>query len=461
MCNISRPTDQASVSHKICTKIRQQQGDSSRYWDFKNSLKESFEDSLFQYPAMMVPALQRQVIAAVLTSRPEIDCITDPFLGSGTILIQAMLAGKSFIGQDINPLAILISKTRAFSLDHVELRRSAGAARSRVQADTSTEYAIRFKNQSKWFTRGANIGLSRLHRAIQTEPLWRNRLFLWTCLAETVRNNSNSRTSTFKLHIRPHADQNTTTEQVIDFFFRTVDANLTKVRTFADALRNKNLIAEHGGYIKTVAIVYGDSTVSSPDAHLAHSTGYELVVTSPPYGDNRTTVPYGQAAWLPLQWITLNDIDENIPGHVIRSMYEIDNQSLGGRRTRQSKVLAAQLKSFGPATRRMITALGRSDGDGLSRFVHFIRDLDRAVHAISANASANCHMIWTLGHRWINGVKCPLTDIVSELCQRRKAVEVARIHRRIPTKRIPSKNSVSKTINEEFILILHSEGNPG
>ena len=40
---------------------------------------------------------------------------------------------------------------------------------------------------------------------------------------------------------------------------------------------------------------------------------YDLLVTSPPYGDNRTTVPYGQHAFLPLQWVELSDIGKDIP----------------------------------------------------------------------------------------------------------------------------------------------------
>ena len=58
--------------------------------------------------------------------------------------------------------------------------------------------------------------------------------------------------------------------------------------------------------------------------------GHDLLVTSPPYGDNPSTVPYGQYSYLPLQWIDLDDIHEDIDSSYLRSTHEIDTRSLGG-----------------------------------------------------------------------------------------------------------------------------------
>lgn len=435
------------------------QGRTKDYWDFKDERKESFEDSLFQYPAMMVPAMQRQVIAAILTARPQIRLIADPFLGSGTILVQAMLAGRAFVGQDINPLALLVAKTRAFCLDHAALEHAVERVRARVAADQRIEYDCQFFNQSKWFTRGASIGLSRLRRAIRTERHRTVRLFLWTCLAETVRNNSNSRTSTFKLHVRPETEQNATTEQVVTYYFATALENLAKVKTFVESLRKEGHLGDDTKYRFPIKIVYGDSATTLPSPPREVSTSYDLVVTSPPYGDNRTTVPYGQAAWLPLQWIDLADIDPLIPATVITSMYHIDGQSLGGRRTRNRAVQEA-VRKFGPATNTMVETLSKKEGDGLSRFVHFTQDIGKAISTLAQHCGRETYLIWTLGHRMIHGIPCPLTDIVAEIFAHSQIHEIARIRRRIPTKRIPTKNSISRTINEEFILLLQARGLP-
>ena len=58
---------------------------------------------------------------------------------------------------------------------------------------------------------------------------------------------------------------------------------------------------------------------------------FNLLVTSPPYGDNQTTVTYGQFSYLPLQWIPFEDIDESIELDYLKTTQEIDSKSLGGQ----------------------------------------------------------------------------------------------------------------------------------
>jgi len=407
---------------------------------------------------MMVPEMQRQVVAAILKSRPDIKIIADPFLGSGTIMVQALLAGKCFIGQDINPLALLISKTRAYCLNPNRLKDVVKRVLEEVTFDSSYAYERSFFNQAKWFTRGASIGLSRLHRAIVKQKDLNSRRFLWTCLAETIRNKSNSRTSTFKLHVRPIDERTTQAHEVINFFFEVAKKNIEKVKDFSDSLAQNNLIDEDFCYKKSIQITFGDSSYSLPSIS-GEQLEYDLVMTSPPYGDNRTTVPYGQAAWLPLQWIDLKDIDPSIPSSIIERMYEIDNRSLGGRRKAKRKDfvdLVAQIKKCGNHAEKTINALSMQNNDGLSRFVHFIADLSRMIKLLSSKCKPGAYLVWTLGNRTISKIDCPLTDIVADVFKLCRTEEIARIHRRIQSKRIPSKNNVSKTIDEEYTLILQS-----
>ena len=58
---------------------------------------------------------------------------------------------------------------------------------------------------------------------------------------------------------------------------------------------------------------------------------FDLHVTSPPYGDNKTTVTYGQYSYLPLQWIDLQDIDERANKTFLSTTSQIDTLGLGGK----------------------------------------------------------------------------------------------------------------------------------
>lgn len=59
------------------------------------------------YPARMHPRLAREVIER--WSQPG-DIVLDPFCGSGTVLVEALVAGRKPQGVDLNPLALRISE---------------------------------------------------------------------------------------------------------------------------------------------------------------------------------------------------------------------------------------------------------------------------------------------------------------------------------------------------------------
>src|SRR5262249_2571284 len=78
------------------------------YWAFRGNSRRGHAHAFFQYPAMMVPQMQGELIRAVSAARPGLANAFDPFVGSGTTLTESMLQGLQFTGWDINPLAILL-----------------------------------------------------------------------------------------------------------------------------------------------------------------------------------------------------------------------------------------------------------------------------------------------------------------------------------------------------------------
>lgn len=58
------------------------------------------------YPARMHPAVARGVLAAYATPG---DRVLDPFCGSGTVLVESLIAGMRSRGVDLNPIAVRLS----------------------------------------------------------------------------------------------------------------------------------------------------------------------------------------------------------------------------------------------------------------------------------------------------------------------------------------------------------------
>lgn len=81
-------------------------------WDFRTWSPREQSHGLFQYPAMMFPQMQRELLDR-LREESSASAAYDPFVGSGTTLAEAMLQGIDFLGTDINPLAILLCSAKA------------------------------------------------------------------------------------------------------------------------------------------------------------------------------------------------------------------------------------------------------------------------------------------------------------------------------------------------------------
>jgi hypothetical protein len=69
--------------------------------------------NFYRYPARFSPQFARAAVEAF--SRPG-DTILDPFMGGGTSAVEALTAGRRFIGCDLNPLAAFITRVKTTPL---------------------------------------------------------------------------------------------------------------------------------------------------------------------------------------------------------------------------------------------------------------------------------------------------------------------------------------------------------
>ncbi len=102
-------------------------------------LSRALTHGFHSYAGRMHPSTARTAIAGL--SRPG-QRVLDPFCGSGTVLVEAMVAGRLAVGVDASPLAVLIAKVRSTLLDE--------AARARLVAtaqEISAEAAERARKR--------------------------------------------------------------------------------------------------------------------------------------------------------------------------------------------------------------------------------------------------------------------------------------------------------------------------
>lgn len=416
------------------------------YWSFKGNARRELGHGFFQYPAMMVPQVVRAVLDQTCAVHPEIESVGDPFVGSGTIMTESMLKGLSFTGTDINPLAILLCRVKSgpFYVDALNIK--VADFKRKVATDHCQSISVDFKGRDKWFSLEAQMELSKLRRAIRAEDsLWARRFF-WVVLAETVRMTSNSRTSTFKLHMRSKEELASREVAPIAVFMRVLRRNLKHYEEQAARLKREGHL-QNGRYLASVDVKLCDVRRSSAVHDL------DLIVTSPPYGDNTTTVPYGQYSYLPLQWIDLSDIDNDLDDSVLRSTHEIDSRSLGGSR-RGSLADSNRLEESAESYRHCVAKLKNAPRDRIARVAAFFRDLDASLKPIMQRLKPGGLAVWTLGNRQVGGIRIPLDRILEEMLAAQNGALVCKLARRIPSKRMALKNNVAETMTNEAILVI-------
>ena len=173
----------------------------------------------------------------------------------------------------------------------------------------------------------------------------------------------------------------------------------------------------------------------------------DLIVTSPPYGDSRTTVAYGQFSRLALQWM----------GYDKEKIYSIDKISLGGIPTND---LSVELDS--QTLKQVLSEIIKIDSTRAKDVLSFYVDFDKCVQELHRVTKEGAYLCFVVGNRTVKGIKIPTDIIITELFQAKNHYEhINTFIRNIPHKRMPRINSPSNikgnhatTMNEEYVVIL-------
>ena len=84
-------------------------------WNFHAADTRTGVHAIHAYPAKFIPQIPGQAID--LFHPGDGSAVLDPFCGSGTTLVEAVVRGVPAVGIDLHPLAILISKVKTTLLD--------------------------------------------------------------------------------------------------------------------------------------------------------------------------------------------------------------------------------------------------------------------------------------------------------------------------------------------------------
>lgn len=400
------------------------------YWDFSKTFSTGIH-KISAYPATMVPDMQNELIRLIRLEDGSIENILDPFHGSGVTLVEGEKNGLKPIGIDINPLANLITTVKLQGVNKNYIKSANTRLKKLLQNSTFNFETHSFNNIEKWYREDFIYTFSKIRSAIKQEKYKYIRQYYWVCLINVLKKYSNTRSSTFKLHIKTQEDIESMVNRIEEDFFHNIETYFQYLPEYSKE--------------KKINIVIGKSeeVLSKFDDY-----SIDLICTSPPYGDNSTTVTYGQYSMLPLYWIDKKDLG-NFDENLIENYSSIDSNSLGGnfKRSRfefDSKILENYLSMISPDKHRKVK--------------NFISDYFEVLNELVRILRKEKYLVLTLGNRRVDNRVLPLSAITEEFLEKKGLKLEISIIRNIPQKRMPRKvsrvdNSSVESMNREYVLI--------
>jgi len=454
----------------------------SNFWDFKSSDTRELSHGIHHYPAVMIYPISRNIID-IVSKYKKINSILDPFMGSGTILVEATVKGiKNIYGTDLNPLAKLMTevKTTPLSnekikfLEHVVINeilknneiilnyatkfdnfikqeKKLDISAKKNWGDNAHKYLEEyfgseheqesfptFKNLGFWFVPKAIVCLQFLKKRILeiTDAELRN--FLLISFSETVRTVSNTRNGEFKLFRITVEQLNTYEPNTFETFKKVVCRNIEKIKAFSKiCLQNESNVMINFDDTRSLETIADDSI--------------DMVITSPPYGDSKTTVAYGQYSRLSLHWLDLENTNET-------NIIQLDNNLLGGK-AYTNKLQWELLCS--PTLVETLEKVSAKDPFRADEVFSFYLDLDKCIHAITKKMKKNTYQFWVVANRTVKLETMPTDIIICELAKKYGLEHLTSFNRNIHNKSMPSQNSPTnivgqrvKTMTQESIIVL-------
>jgi len=466
-----------SIGKFFGIKVQEELNEDKIDWTFREANVRKHVHGIHPYPARMVPQAVEKLIKIYGTKASEEIghdnwAIFDPFCGSGTVLVEGRILNYNVYGTDINPLAVLLANAKSTPIPRKDLNR--------YWRMIKTDYKKSWRN--KEYSSIPNPDIPRLEfwfkdNVIQKLKVIRKQIweleennvdqkivdFFKLCFSIIVRKVSNNRQGEFKIYRIKKEDLEKWNPDVFSIFDKKVEDSISRMAEYYQQTRNEAIT----------------------EAYLANSMEFippepvGLIITSPHYGDHKTTVAYGQFSRYSSYWL----------GYEKDLVSQVDNSGLGGKSKKVDietidftvygsealkETIAAIIKGDKEATQKKLkrekekatreqrksNPKVKSDPRVYSVLV-FFQEYFQVIVNLYEILQPGGYACFVTGNRTVREYRIPTHEITREFCQKVGFTYIKTLERFIPTKTMPWENSPSnvagdkvRTMATEHIVIL-------
>ena len=387
---------------------------------YRNELR--FTHYLFRFPAKFHPPAIRCLIDRY--TKPG-DIILDPFCGSGTLLVEALVSGRHAFGVDIDPVATFISrvKSRPISPDLLErrfatllsslraMRRSDADYDRLVHDDLSASAISRWRNAlaipaipniDHWFRSYVTLDLAKLKRAILEQAFESEATkFFLACFASIIRNASNADpVPVSSLEVTAHMRR-------LDKLGRRIDPFALFESRVKREVKGMRQLWDNAKEV-TIRVARGDATALRSTLAI---DDVDVVITSPPYN---TAVDYYRRHMLEMYWLGF------VRSHEDR--LALSQRYLGRARVRETnRRLKREYKSN--YVNRLIAHARRISSVRENAVRHYCASMQQGLDQTADSLKRRGRAVFVVGNAKWNGKKVHATRLLIELAKDRFNVE--------------------------------------
>lgn len=402
-------------------------------WSYKTANTKQYTHCYHTYPAMMIPQIARALICEY---RPKgrFELLFDPYMGSGTSLVEASLMGVNSVGTDLNPLARLMGKVKTTHYDCLTLEKTFRDLQSYLvfynESMVKNRNFDRISNYKFWYSEETLLKLSYLHQLIEEHA--DSCPFFLLALSEVIREVSFTRNGEFKRFKMSSKSLEKFHPDTFNIFETKVIRNLNGLRDFNEAAQN-NATSE----------IYDFNTTQGVPENILGRGSVDMIVTSPPYGDSKTTVAYGQFSRWANEWFGFDNAKD------------LDKHLMGGTKAKNELFSTKSI-------REELTAIHTADKNRYYEVIGFLNDYSKSIKNVAELVRTGGTVCYVVGNRNVKGVQIPLDYFTAEMFEKCGFKHEITIVREIPNKRMPTKTSPTnitgekiETMNNEYIVILN------
>lgn len=398
-------------------------------YDFLGQSYASMYPNLHKYPATMLPQIGLELLKDF---GAEKSMLLDPYCGSGSSFMSGIEYGiNEFVGFDMNPLAVMIAKAKLTFIDsQIILEEKRNILNQILMQKFKNQGILNHKldknpldnitNLDFWIEKDAQTDLRIVYSCIKN---LNNRavqnLFL-LAFSETLREASYTRNNEFKLfRMKNHEDYK---PNVVDIFSKNLESLMGDYLTFYQPkIQNISFEITNSGF-------------------RASNYRFDTVLTSPPYGDSKTTVAYGQFSTFINEWLGYGEARK------------LDSKLMGGSK-------ANELYNNGLMT-DYILEIAKVDKKRALEVSSFYFDLEASIKNMLDSINRKGKVFFIVGNRRVKNILLPTDKFIAEVFCKNGFKHLQTIKRKISNKSMPLQNSpsnrsgaISSTMNDEYIVV--------